>query len=89
MFPPQNARLFLTGISGELSFRYDRVDNAANYSYQAATDDVGPWTDYDIASNTRVTLTGLTPGKVYRARVRANGTAGPSEWSNPATAMAV
>jgi hypothetical protein len=34
-------------------------------------------------------LDGFTPGKVYWARVRANGTAGPSEWSNPATAMAV
>jgi hypothetical protein len=87
--PPQNPRLLLTGMSKELSFRYDGVYNAANYSYQTATDDVGPWTDYDIASKAQVKLTGLTPGKVYWARVRANGTAGPSEWSNPATAMAV
>ena len=87
--PPQNARLLLTGMSGELSLRFDKVANAANYSYQSATDDIGPWTEDLIASSTRVTLDGLTPGKNYWARVRANGTAGPSEWSNPATAMAV
>jgi hypothetical protein len=86
---PQNARLLLTGMNGELSLRFDKVYNAANYAYQTATDDVGPWTDHALSSNTKVTLDGLIPGKVYWARVRANGTTGPSEWSNPATAMAV
>jgi hypothetical protein len=86
---PGNVRLLLTNMSGQLSLRYDKVANAANYSYQTATDDAGPWTEPTLWSNTRVTLDGLTPGKVYWARVRANGTTGPSEWSNPATAMAV
>jgi hypothetical protein len=86
---PGNVRLLLTNMSGQLSLRYDKVANAANYSYQTATDDAGPWTEPTLWSNTRVTLDGLTPGKVYWARVRANGTTGPSEWSQPATAMAV
>lgn len=86
---PGNVRLLLTNMSGQLALRFDKVVNAANYSYQTATDDVGPWTDEKLSSNTRVLIDGLTPGKTYWARVRANGTAGPSEWSNPATAMAV
>ena len=65
------------------------MDNAANYAVESSIDSEGPWTDRGLSPNTRVTLDGFTPGKVYWARVRANGTAGPSEWSNPATAMAV
>ena len=42
-----------------------------------------------VSPNTRVMFDSLTPGKTYWARVRTNGTAGPSDWSNPATAMAV
>ena len=33
---PENLRLSLTGISGELYLRFDRVPNAANYSVQTA-----------------------------------------------------
>lgn len=87
--PPANQRLSITNKSGELLFRFDKVFNAANYSIQTAADDTGPWKDEDLSTATRVTLTGLTPGKVYWARVCANGSQGPSEWGGPATAMAV
>lgn len=87
--PPGNQRLSLTNKSGELLLRFDRVPNANNYSVQIATDDIGPWTDQDLSTATRVLLTGLTPGKVYWARAAANGSQGTSEWGGPATAMPV
>lgn len=86
---PQNQRLVLTDKSGQLSFRFDRVDNAANYSIESAESAEGPWKDRGVSPNTRVVIDGLTPGKAYWARARANGSTGPSEWGGPATAMAV
>jgi hypothetical protein len=86
---PENLRLSITGISGELFLRFDRVYSAANYSVQVATSPDGPWQDQALSTSTRVTLTSLTPGKVYWARAAANGTAGTSGWGGPATAMAV
>jgi hypothetical protein len=86
---PDNLRLDLTGISGQLYLRFDRVANAVNYSVQVATDPDGPWTDQDLSTSTRVMIDGLTPGKVYWVRACANGSAGASGWGGPATAMAV
>ena len=76
-------------MSGELLLRFGRVGNVANYSVQTATSPDGPWTDQGLSTSTRVMLDSLTPGKVYWARARANGSAGPSEWGGPATAMAL
>lgn len=86
---PENLRLSLTGISGELALRFDRVSNAANYTVQSAENPEGPWTDQGLSTSTRVTIKDLTPGKVYWVRSCANGSAGPSGWGGPANAMAV
>jgi hypothetical protein len=86
---PSTQRLGLTGMSRQLVLRFDRVGNAANYSIESAISPDGPWEDRGLSSTTRVMLNGLTPGKAYWARARANGSAGPSEWGGPATAMAV
>jgi hypothetical protein len=86
---PENLRLSLTGISGELRLQFGRVPNAANYSVQTAQDPDGPWVDQDLSTSTRVTIRGLTPGKVYWVRAQANGSAGPSGWGGPACAMVV
>ncbi len=86
---PQNLRLEYTGMSGELLLRFDRVTNAANYSVQTAESPNGPWEDQDLSTSARVTIGGLTPGKVYWARACANGSQGSSEYGGPATAMAV
>jgi hypothetical protein len=86
---PQNPRLSLTDKSGELLFRFDRVNNAYNYSIQTASAATGPWEDEDLSTASRVIIGGLTPGKVVWARACANGTAGASEWTAPTTAMAV
>jgi hypothetical protein len=85
---PDNLRLETTGTGG-LRLRFDRVPNAANYTVQSAIDPEGPWTDQGLSTSTRVTVNGLTPGKVYWVRACANGSAGPSGWGGPATAMAV
>ena len=89
LLPPQNPRLGLTDKSGELMFRYDRVNNANNYSIQTAPAATGPWEDEGLRTTTRVVIGGLTPGEILWARVCANGSAGASEWSAPATAMSV
>ena len=87
--PPQNPSLSLTGKSGELLFKFDRVSNAVAYSTQTATNANGPWEDYDLTTTARVLIVGLTPGTVYYARACANGSAGASEWTAPTSAMAL
>jgi hypothetical protein len=86
---PENLRLSLTGISGQLYLRFDRVTNAVNYSVQTAQSPDGPWEDQELPTSTRVLITDLTPGKVYWVRAQANGSAGPSGWGGPASAMVV
>jgi hypothetical protein len=88
---PTNPRLDLTTEkeSGQLLFKFDRVSNVLNYSVQSAESPDGPWEDQDLSSSTRVIIAGLTPGKLYWARVCANGTAGASPWSAPTSARAV
>ena len=86
---PQNPRLMLTGKSGELLFKFDRVNNANNYSVQTAPAATGPWEDESLSTAARVLIGGLTPGETLWARACANGSAGASEWSTPTTAMAV
>jgi len=86
---PTNPRLALNGESGQLLFKFDRVNNVLNYSVQSAESPDGPWEDQDLSSSTRVIIAGLTPGKMYWARVCANGSAGASPWSAPTSARAV
>lgn len=86
---PENPRLTLTGKSGELMLKFDRVKNAANYSVQTAPAATGPWEDEALSTTARIVIGGLTAGETIWARACANGSAGASEWSAPATAMAL
>lgn len=86
---PQNPRLGLTGKSGQLLFRFVRLTNAVNYSVQISNQPEGPWNDRGLSSKAKVLLDGLTPGDVYWARARANGSAGSGDWSKQATAMVI
>lgn len=86
---PANPRLSLTGKSGELWFKFDRIANAQNYTIQTAAAAVGPWQDYDLSTASRVLIEALTPGQVCWARACANGSAGASEWSASTSAMAI
>ena len=87
--PPQNPRLTYTDKSGELMLKFDRVNNAVNYSVQTAPAATGPWEDEGLSTATRVVIGGLTPGETLWARACANGSAGASEWTAPTTAMAI
>lgn len=82
---PQNLRLGLSGTSGKMVLRFDRIANSVNYSVQTAVSADGPWLDWGLSTSTRVPIDGLTPGHVLWARACANGSAGPSGWSQPAT----
>jgi hypothetical protein len=86
---PANQRLDLTGSSGELMLKFDRVPNAVNYTIQSATSPDGPWEDRGLSTTSRVTIDGLTAGKVYWARACANGSQGSSDFGGPASGMAV
>lgn len=88
--PPFIIRLGATGTSGELMLSMKRVKNSAAYVVQMAATPEGPWEGRGVhTSSRRILLTGLTPGKVYWVRASANGSAGPSGWSSPVSAMAV
>ena len=84
-----NPRLVLTGKSGELQFKFDRVDNAKNYSIQTSSGPTGPWEDEDLSTASRVTIGGLAPGEVLWARACTNGAGGASDWTTPVSAMAL
>lgn len=86
---PGNQRLEQTDKSGELVLKFDKVENALNYSIQTATSADGPWEDWGLSAKVRVTITGLTAGKVYWARACANGSQGSSDFGGPANAMAL
>jgi hypothetical protein len=72
-----------------LLFRFDRVNNAADYSVQTAPDAHGPWEDEGLTTAANMLIGGLTPGETIWVRTCANGSAGASEWSTPTTAMAI
>jgi hypothetical protein len=87
---PLHLQLGLTGKSGELELRMKRVLGVtAGYSVQTSEAAGGPYVDYVTSSKARILIGGLTPAKSYWVRARANGAAGPSGWSNPATAIAI
>jgi len=75
---------------GELDAATAPVPGAAIYNWRlstaAAPNVVVQTAQTTAASNT---FTGLAPGVVYRIEANAVGTAGPSNWSNPVSRMAV
>jgi hypothetical protein len=88
--PPENVRLARGGNSGELDARANRVGNAHSYEWRYATAAAPTaWQDGGTSIGARKTLVGLTPGTVYTVQVRAVGTSGRSDWSDPAVLMVV
>jgi hypothetical protein len=47
------------------------------------------WTLKDPTTGASITFENLTPGTLYVVQARAIGSAGPSDWSDPAVLMAV
>lgn len=88
---PANPRLKHNGSSGVLLFQFnsDGSGNTRNFSVQHGENPDGPWIDHALSTSTRVEIPGLTPGKVYYARAKANAAAGSSDWTVPTSKMAV
>lgn len=86
---PTNPTLTQGDNSGVLLFRFGGDFNVRNFTVQHAESLAGPWVDDGLSTKTRVTLEGLTPGKVYFARACANGAGGSSDYCPPTSGMAV
>jgi hypothetical protein len=87
---PLGSRLTRTGMGGQLLLRFQRVyGTLAGYTVQVGETPAGPYTDYIVASSTRVEIDGRTPMTTYWVRVRANGADGPGPWSEPVSAIAL
>ena len=88
--PPENLRLRRPELSGQLKARCAAVANAGSYQWRYATS-LAPasWTEVAPTMAANVTLENLTPGTTYVVQVRAIGSQGPSDWSDPAMLMVV
>lgn len=80
---PTNARLTQSDVSGSLVFLFKKTRNTQSCSIQIAALPTGPWTDYGVTSKGKVTLENLPTMAVTWARVKANGAAGSSGWTEP------
>ncbi len=81
--------LILGARSGELDASVDPVFGASTYNWKLTSNSPGsvPLTAQNTASY--FTFSGLTPGVIYSVTVNAVGAAGPSDWSQSASQMAV
>jgi hypothetical protein len=87
---PANLRLKRGKVSGQLIARCNKLDQASAYDWQYATGATPTaWISVPSTFAAKNTFVGLVPGTQYMVRVRAVGTAGPSDWSSAATLMAV
>jgi Fibronectin type III domain len=87
---PTNVTVSLGALSGELDAAMPPVFGAAIYNWRlTATSAPTVVVQSTQTTAARNTFTGLTPGVVYTAEVNAVGSAGPSDWSNPVSKMAV
>ncbi len=87
---PVNLTVNLGSLSGQLNAAVPPVFGASVYNWRLTTSNA-PTVVLQTAQTTggRTTFSGLTPGVTYVAQVNAVGAAGPSDWSQPVSKMAV
>ncbi|MGH7953865.1 MAG: fibronectin type III domain-containing protein [Limisphaerales bacterium] len=87
---PANLIVKLGGVSGELDAKADPVFGAATYNWRLSTT-IAPTVTLQSGQSTAASTTfgGLMPGTSYNIEVNALGAAGPSDWSNPVSQIAV
>ena len=87
---PANVTVSLGALSGELDAAMPPVFGAAIYNWRVTTA-TQPGTVLQTAQTTSAsnTFAGLTPGVIYNVEANAVGAAGPSDWSDPVSQMAV
>jgi hypothetical protein len=87
---PANVRAAYNDMTGEMLLRCKGGRNVRNFSIQYAESADGPWIDLPLTTKARGTVvSGLTPGKMYWFRMKANGAKGSSDWSVPTCKMAI
>jgi hypothetical protein len=86
---PQNLVVTHGALSGSLDAGVNPVFGASTYNWTctAATAGAVPITGQSTAAS--YTFSGLTPGVSYTIAANAVGAAGPGNWSNPASQIAV
>jgi hypothetical protein len=87
---PVNLAVNLGALSGELDASVPPVFGASVYNWRLVAV-TAPTVVLQSAQTTggRITFSGLTPGVTYTTQVNAVGAAGPSDWSQPVSQMAV
>jgi hypothetical protein len=86
---PQNLVVKHGKISGNLDAKVNPVFGASTYNWTctAATTGAVPITGQSTAAS--YTFSDLVPGVTYTSTVNAVGSAGPSNWSNPVSQIAI
>jgi len=72
-------------LPGEVDLVWDAVRGADGYEINTASDMAGegPWIQAAVSSESRVTVKDLQTGRRYWFRVRAVGSKGEGDWSDP------
>jgi hypothetical protein len=86
---PGNLKVSLGPLSGQLKAVVPPVFGASVYNWKLTAGNAPAVVQSAQTTGGRTTFTGLTPGVVYVAQVNAVGAAGPSDWSQPVSQMAV
>ena len=89
--PPQNLRIDLSGIAGQMSLRWDSVPYARAYLVQISPADTAErnWVLDDTVTATRLLCNNMTLGQSYAFRIASvGGAAGQSQWSPEVVRMA-
>ena len=75
---------------GEVDLAWDKVAGARSYLIEKSVDPptATSWGHGGVATKSRTSINGLTPGTRYWFRVAAVGANGQSGWSDPATRIA-
>jgi hypothetical protein len=86
---PGNPVLALGSRSGELDASVNPVFGASIYNWKLTSNAPGAAVATTQTTASYCTFAGLTPGVVYSVEANAVGAAGPGDWSQGATQMAV
>lgn len=86
---PANVTIKLGERSGMLLAKASPVFGASIYNWRLTNATTGAVIQTGQTPSARTVFDGLTPGVTYTATVNTVGAAGPSDWSNPVSQMAI
>jgi len=86
---PSNPSLTLSGRTGELDASVNPVFGASIYNWKLTSNAPAVAVATQQTTASRCAFTGLTPGVTYSVSANVVGAAGPGDWSQTASQMAV